>query len=61
MELNIPLKYQKTKLGKLAHNVLAVNEGFLCPIRKMRSILRAQKTLAERKSHKGACADWDFS
>ena len=37
----------------MAHNVPAVNEGFLCPIRKMRSILRAQKTLAERKLHKG--------
>ena len=43
----------------MAHNVPAVTEGFLCPIRKMRSILRAQKTLAETKPHKGE-ADCDF-
>jgi hypothetical protein len=45
----------------MSHNFPAVNEGLLCPIRKMRSILRAQKTLAERKPHKGACADCGFS
>jgi hypothetical protein len=27
----------------------------------MRSILRAQKNVAERKSHKGRKPDWDFS
>jgi hypothetical protein len=43
-----------TNSKPIALNVPAVNEGFLCPIRKMRSILRAQKTLAERKPHKGA-------
>jgi len=43
----------KFGVKKLSYNVSAVNEGFLCPMRKMRSILRAQKTLAERKLHKG--------
>ena len=46
--------YKVYKSKKTALNVQAVNEGFLCPMRKMRSILRVQKTLAERKSHKGA-------
>jgi hypothetical protein len=40
-------------LADIAYNVPAVNEGFLCPMKKMRSIFRAQKTLAERKLHKG--------
>ena len=44
----------------MSYNVPAVTEGFLRPIRKMRSILRAQKTLAERKAHKGE-ADCGFS
>jgi hypothetical protein len=38
----------------MAHNVLAVYDGFLRPIRKMRSILRAQKTVAEQNTTKGA-------
>jgi hypothetical protein len=32
---------------------LAVTDGFLRPIRKMRSILRAQKTVAEQNTTKG--------
>ena len=49
-------------LGQMAHNVPAVTEGFLCPIRrKTAGFPRAQKTLAERKPHKVACADCGFS
>jgi RecA/RadA recombinase len=33
----------------------------LCPIRKIRSILRAQKTLAEIKPHKGRKPGCGFS
>jgi hypothetical protein len=35
-----------TMFWQMAFNVPAVNEGFLCPIRKTRSVFRAQKTLA---------------
>jgi hypothetical protein len=37
----------------ISPNVPAVTDGFLCPIRKMRSILRAQKNVAETKRTKG--------
>jgi hypothetical protein len=32
-------------LGGISHNVPAVYDGFLCPIKEMRSISRAQKTV----------------
>jgi hypothetical protein len=38
----------------MAHNVLAVYDVFLCPIkRNCVAVLRAQKNVAERKTHKG--------
>jgi hypothetical protein len=53
--------FSEDNLKIMAHNVPAVNEGFLCPMRKMRSIFRAQKTLAEKNPTKALSADWDFS
>ena len=47
-------------LAKLAHNVLAVYEGFLCPIRKMRSIFTGTKNFGGTKHHKGRKPDWCF-
>jgi hypothetical protein len=42
-----------TILSAIALNVLAVTDDFLRPMRKMRSILRAQKTVAKQNTAKG--------
>jgi len=46
---------------KILHNVPAVTDVFLRPIRKMRSILRAQKNVAEQNTTKGHSPDWYFA
>jgi hypothetical protein len=38
----------------MAHNVPAVYDGFLCPIREMRSISKAQKTVGGVSRGSGA-------
>jgi hypothetical protein len=44
----------------MSYNVPAVTDGFLRPIRKMRSILRAQKTVAEQNTTKGVSPTGDL-
>jgi hypothetical protein len=47
-------------LAPISYNVPAVNEGFLCPIRKMRKHFTGAKNFGGAKHHKGRKPDWRF-